>query len=150
MRALPIIPLIPTTAPAGAPRPPVVRHLPAEGAIEIPAGVTLLHLAPEVPGGPGDTHAQSRAALCAIATRLQRLGLGFGNVIRLQVALAPDPSRADTADRAGFEAAWHEAQGNPPPGRPLVSILQVTGLGAPDTLVAIEATAARPAPHVGH
>lgn len=150
MRALPIIPLIPTTAPVAAAIPNEVRHLPAEGAIEVPPGVTLLHLAPEAPGGPGDTQAQSSAALRAIATRLQRLGLGFGHVIRLQVALAPDPHHADTADRAGFEAAWHETQGHPPPARPLVSILQVTGLGAPDRLVAIEATAARPGQHVGH
>lgn len=145
MRALPIIPLIPT-----APRPPTVRHVAEAGAIEIPPGVTLLHLAPEAPGGPGDTHAQSCAALQAIATRLQRLGLGFGNIIRLQVALAPDPHHADTADRAGFEAAWHEAQGHPPPTHPVLSILQVTGLGAPDRLVAIEATAARSAPPLGH
>ena len=153
MRALPIIPLIPTTLAAAMPHPPEVRHLPDADAIEIPPGVTLLHFAPETPGGPGDTHAQSRAALGAIAERLALLGLGFGDLVRLQVALAPDPQHADTADRAGFEAAWHEAQGQPAPAHAVLSILQVTGLGARDQLVTIEATAARPvlqAPAVGH
>lgn len=153
MRALPIIPLIPTTPPGSAARKGAVRHLPTADAIEVPPGITLLHLAPEAPGGPGDTHAQSRAALDAIAARLALLGLGFGDLVRLQVALAPDPQHADTADRAGFEAAWHEAQGQPAPAHAVLSILQVTGLGARDRLVAIEATAARPAlqaPPVGH
>lgn len=153
MRQLPVIPLIPTTARPDAPGHPAVRALPAAGAIEIPPGVTLLHLAPEIPGGPGDTQVQSRVALDAIAGRLARLGLGLGNLVRLQVALAPDPRHADTADRAGFEAAWHETLGNQSTVRPLLSILHVMGLGAPDRLVAIEATAARPAsqaPHVHH
>lgn len=150
MRALPIIPLIPATTAAVAARVSAVRYLPAGAGLEIPAGVALLHLAPEAPGGPGDTHAQSGAALRAIAERLQGLGLGLPDLVRLQVALAPDPGRADTADRAGFEAAWREAQSNLPPSGPVLSILEVTGLGAPDRLVAIEATAARPPPHAGH
>lgn len=150
MRQLPVIPLIPTTARPDAPGHPAVRALPAAGAIEIPPGVTLLHLAPEMPGGPGDTEAQSRVALGGIAGRLAQLGLGLGDLVRLQVALAPDPGRAGTADRAGFEAAWHETLGNQSPIRPLLCILQVTGLGAPDRLVAIEATAARPTPQAGH
>lgn len=150
MRQLPVIPLIPTAARPDAPGHPSVRARPAEGTIEIPPGVTLLHLAAEMPGGPGDTETQSRVALHAIAGRLARLGLGLGDLVRLQVALAPDPRRADTADRAGFEAAWHDTLGDAPPIRPLLSILHVMGLGAPDWLVAIEATAARPAPQAPH
>ena len=108
---------------------------------------------PGYPAGPLQNAYASLRRTAGHRAAARALGLGFGNLVRLQVALAPDPRHADSADRAGFEAAWHEAQLHLPPTRPVLSILQVAGLGAPDRLVEIEATAARPPPqllHVGH
>jgi enamine deaminase RidA (YjgF/YER057c/UK114 family) len=135
MRILPIIPLIPTQAvPA---QDVVLRH---DGAVEIPPGAALLHLAAETPCGPGDTRDQTLRALRSIAARLARFGLGLDDLVRVQAALAPDPALG-SADAEGFGTAWREAFGNAP--QPLLSLLRVTALDSPDCLVTIEATAAR-------
>lgn len=161
MRALPIIGLIPRLPHVDPPA--VVRHhhddmtTQAVEAVELPPGLTTIHLTAEPPPvaatTAGDTRAQTRLLLTAMEARLRRLGLELGDVIRVRVFLAGDPAREGRMDVDGFDEAWRCFFGSArQPGQPLRSIMQVAGLAEPGWLVEIEATAVRPpngdaAPH---
>lgn len=161
MRALPIIALLPRLPPVVA-RAVVRRHLdsaasPAVDAVELPPGLTTIHLTADPPPvaatAAGDTRAQTRLLLTAMEARLRRLGLELADVIRVRVFLAGDPARDGRMDIDGFDEAWRAFFGCArQPGLPLRSVMQVAGLAEPGWLVEIEATAVRPptddtAPH---
>ncbi len=161
MRALPIIALIPRVPPVVAQA--VVRHhldetaARAVDAIELPPGITTIHLTADPPPvaatAAGDTRAQTRLLLTAMEARLRRLGLELSDVIRVRVFLAGDAAHDGRMDIDGFDEAWRAFFGSArQPGLPLRSLMQVAGLAEPGWLVEIEATAVRPpagdpAPH---
>jgi enamine deaminase RidA (YjgF/YER057c/UK114 family) len=154
MRLARTVPLLAALAlPAQAQQ--VTRHpipssdFPIAAAVEVPAGVTMVHLSGAVPprreGGPGDTETQTRGVLNAIAASLRRLDLTMGDVVRMQVFLVGDATRGGRMDFDGFMRAYREFFGSPQqPNLPVRSVIQVAGLANPDWLVEIEVSAARP------
>lgn len=140
----------------------VVRHpipgsdFPILLAAEIPADATLVYLSGTVPqvideaaeqGSPdqyGDTAAQTVSTLASIEGKLASLGLGMGDVIKIQVYLvAPDGSEA--MDFSGFMDGYVQYFGTEAqPKLPTRSVFEVAGLANPSWLVEIEVVAVRP------
>ncbi|MDT9002408.1 RidA family protein [Paucibacter sp. APW11] len=154
----------PGATPAAAAGKPadVIRHRPAgstfpiASAVEVPAGRTLVFLSGAVPpvvddkaergslAAYGDTRTQTRGVLAAIERSLKGLGLGMGDVVKMQVFLVGDPALGGKMDFDGFMAAYREQFGGATqPNLPARSVMQVAGLVAPGWLVEIEVTAVR-------
>jgi enamine deaminase RidA (YjgF/YER057c/UK114 family) len=154
MRVLPVISLISPFA-ASPPTQEVVRHrlpgsdLPVAMAVEVPAGVSMIHLSSVTPpmrpdGTTGDTRSQTAGVIRRIEATLRRLDLTLADVVRLRVFLCPDPAKGGEVDFAGFNAAYAEFFGTrQQPNLPVRSVVQVAGLADPSWLIEIEASAAR-------
>jgi enamine deaminase RidA (YjgF/YER057c/UK114 family) len=141
----------------------VTRHrtpgsnFPIAMAVEIPNGRTQVFVSGMVPAvtnqdAPrnsvasfGDTRAQTKSVLDRIEAALRSIGLGLGDVVRMQVFLVGDPDKAGRMDFEGFMAAYTERYGTAAqPNLPARSVMQVAGLVNPGWLVEIEVTAVRP------
>ena len=141
----------------------VIRHkipdsdFPISAAVEIPAGKTLVFLSGMVPpvidakapkdspAAYGDTRTQTIGALGAIEKMLKSLGLGMGDVVKMQVFLVGDPAHGGHMDFAGFMQGYRQFFGTPEqPKLPARSAMQVAALANPGYLVEIEVTAVRP------
>ncbi len=142
----------------------VVRHklpngstFPISAAVEVPAGKTLVFLSGMVPpavdpkspkdsiAAYGDTKTQTVGALNSIKAELESLHLTLGDVIKMQVFLAGDPSKGGKMDFAGFMQGYTQFFGTPAqPNLPVRSAMQVAALANPGFLVEIEVTAVRP------
>jgi len=142
----------------------VIRHplpnnstFPIAAAVEVPAGRTMVYLSGMVPpvadpDAPrdsieayGDTRAQTISVLEAIQAQLGRMGLGLGDVIRMQVFLVGDPKLDGRMDFAGFMQGYSRYFGtDDQPRLPARSTMQVAALANPGFLVEIEVTAVRP------
>lgn len=141
----------------------LVRHplpngstFPIAAAVEVPAGVTTVYLSGTVPpvsdaaappntvAAYGDTRTQTVSVLTAIAKQLGALGLGMGDVVKMQVFLVGDPAQEGRMDFAGFMAGYSQFFGTPEqPALPVRSTMQVAALANPGFLVEIEVTAVR-------
>lgn len=165
MRAGPICLLsILAMASAQAPAGEVVRHklpnnstFPIAAAVEVPAGKTMVYLSGKVPpavddkapkdsvAAYGDTETQTVSVLGAIRDQLAGLGLGMGDVVRMQVFLVGDPATKGRMDFAGFMKGYTQFFGTAEqPNLPVRSTMQVAALANPGFLVEIEVTAVRP------
>jgi len=141
----------------------VVRHkipnstFPILAAVEIPAGKTLVFLSGAVPpvsdpnapkdtlAAYGDTKTQTVGVLTSIEKQLKGLGLGMGDVVKMQVFLAGDPAKGGKMDFAGFMGGYTQFFGTAAqPNLPTRSAMQVASLASPNFLVEIEVTAVRP------
>lgn len=141
----------------------VIRHrppgstFPIASAVEVPAGKTLVFLSGMVPPivddkadkatpqAYGDTRTQTTGVLKAIERSLKGLGLGLGDVVKMQVFLVGDPAKGGRMDFAGFMESYKELFGTADqPNLPVRSVLQVAGLANPGWLVEIEVIAVRP------
>jgi enamine deaminase RidA (YjgF/YER057c/UK114 family) len=141
----------------------VLRHrppgstFPIASAVEVPAGKTLVYLSGAVPpvvdekaergslAAYGDTRTQTAGTLAAIERNLKSLGLGMGDVVKMQVFLVGDPAKGGKMDFDGFMAAYREHFGTAAqPRLPARSVMQVAALVVPGWLVEIEVTAVRP------
>lgn len=142
----------------------VIRHklpdnstFPIAAAVEVPAGKTTVYLSGKVPpvadakaskdsvAAYGDTEAQTVAVLGAIRDQLKGLGLGMGDVIKMQVFLVGDPAAKGRMDFAGFMKGYTQFFGTAEqPNLPVRTTMQVTALANPGFLVEIEVTAVRP------
>jgi enamine deaminase RidA (YjgF/YER057c/UK114 family) len=141
----------------------IVRHrtpgsdFPIARAVEVPAGRTTVYVSGAVPPvvdqqAPaeaaarfGDTRTQTRGTLASIGQTLEALGLGMGDVVKMQVFLVGDPQRNGRMDFAGFMEAYREFFGtSAQPNLPARSVMQVAALVNPGWLVEIEVTAVRP------
>lgn len=141
----------------------VVRHpipgsdFPIAAAVEIPPGATTVYLSGAVPrpidpdaprdarAAYGDTAAQTTNVLEQIQRQLESLGLGLGDVVKMQVFLVGDEEKDGRMDFAGFMESYRtffgtEAQ----PNLPARSAMQIAGLVNPAYLVEIEVVAVRP------
>ena len=113
--SLSVIGIFATNAIAGE----VVRHplpggstFPIAAAIEVPAGKTTVYLSGKVPpvvdesadknskAAFGDTEKQTVGILTAIEAQLKGMGLGMGDVVKMQVFLVGDPDMF----KDGFES----------------------------------------------
>lgn len=93
----------------------------------------------------GDTEAQTTSALMSIKGTLARLGLDFGNIVKMTVFLVADPGKDNKMDFPGLMAAYAKVFGTTEqPNKPARSTVQVAGLVAPGALVEIEVIAVKP------
>jgi len=139
----------------------VVRHsngtnFPIARAVEVPAGKTIyfhsgMTPAPAdpkaTPGSPeywGDTKAQTLSAFARIKESLDKLGLGFGDVVGMTVYLVGDPAKGGRMDFDGMMAAYSTFFGTKEqPNLPARSTVQVVGLVQPGMMVEIEVQLAK-------
>jgi len=151
-------------APAAAAAPAVVRHplptgntFPISAAVEVPAGKTTVYLSGTVPkvadpaaaagtvAAYGDTRTQTISVLTSIQAQLKALGLGMGDVVKMQVFLVGDPAKDGKLDFAGMMEGYSQFFGTKQqPALPVRSAMQVAALANPGFLVEIEVIAVRP------
>lgn len=142
----------------------VIRHklpnnstFPIAAAVEVPAGKTMVYLSGKVPSvadekaeknsvaAYGDTETQTLDVLKAIGEQLEGLGLGMGDIVRMQVFLVGDPGKDGKMDFGGFMKGYSKYFGTAEqPNLPARSTMQVAALANPGFLVEIEVTAVRP------
>jgi enamine deaminase RidA (YjgF/YER057c/UK114 family) len=142
---------------AGVERLPLAGStFPIAAAVSVKAGTNLYFLSgsmgptidPAAPKGTppkwGDTETQSFNALTALKGTLAKLGLGMGDVIKMNVFLVGDPAKGGKMDFPGMMAAYTKFFGTKEqPNLPARSAVQVAGLAAPGGLVEIEVIAAK-------
>ncbi|WP_255569147.1 RidA family protein [Comamonas sp. NLF-1-9] len=144
----------PERASVSAPPPSqVVRHpvanFPISSAVEVPAGASTVYLSGTVPpqradGSYGNMEEQTTGVLQSISAQLSQLGLGMGDVVRMQAFLVGDRHQGGRLDFDGFMRGYTRFFGTAgQPSLPARSAFQVAALGHPEWLVEIEVTAVR-------
>ncbi|QRY82418.1 RidA family protein [Pseudomonas sp. PDNC002] len=158
--ALPTLALLAATLPAHA--ADVIRYklpdsnFPIALAVEVPEGYSEIHVSGLTPGAVpqkdpsgatavyGDTKTQTISVLKSIEQTLKSMGLGMGDVVKMQAYLVADPQKGERMDFAGFMDGYNQFFGTPAqPKVPARSAIQVAGLFDPAWLVEIEVTAVR-------
>jgi enamine deaminase RidA (YjgF/YER057c/UK114 family) len=100
---------------------------------------------PGTPPSWGDTEAQTVQAITRLKSTLARLGMGLGDVVKMNVFLVGDPQKGGHMDFAGFMAGYTQFFGTPSqPHLPARSAVQVVALAETAALVEIEVVAAEP------
>ncbi|MFT2090982.1 RidA family protein [Paraglaciecola sp. 2405UD69-4] len=143
----------------------VTRHalpnnstFPISRAVEVSPETTLIFHSGTVPGpvNPdaergsreyyGDTETQALNVFKRMEDSFKELGVGFGDIIKMQVFLVGDPTMDGKMDFAGFMKAYTKYFGTKEqPNKPARSAFQIAGLaGGPNMLIEIEAVIARP------
>ncbi|MBB4755844.1 hypothetical protein XarjCFBP7653_07225 [Xanthomonas arboricola] len=141
----------------------VVRHkipnsdFPIAAAVEIPAGKATVYVSGKVPAvvdasapkdsiaAYGDTKAQTVSVLNQIKQQLATLGLGMGDVVKMQVFLVGDAAMGGKMDFNGFMEGYRQFFGTKEqPNLPARSAFQIAALGNPLYRVEIEVVAVRP------
>jgi enamine deaminase RidA (YjgF/YER057c/UK114 family) len=143
----------------------VTRHalpdnstFPISRAVEVTADTTLIFHSGTVPGPAnpdaergsreyyGDTEAQAMNVFARMKASFDELGVGFGDVVKMQVFLVGDPTMEGRMDFAGFMRAYSKFFGTEEqPNKPSRSAFQIAGLaGGPNMLVEVEVVLARP------
>ncbi|MEP7704621.1 RidA family protein [Paraglaciecola sp. 25GB23A] len=143
----------------------VTRHalannnpFPISRAVEVSPQTTLIFHSGMVPGpvNPeaergsreyyGDTETQALNVFKRFEESFKELGVGFGDVIKMQVFMVGDPSMEGKMDFAGFMKAYTLYFGTAEqPNKPARSAFQIAGLaGGPNMLIEIEMVIAKP------
>jgi len=92
----------------------------------------------------GDTEAQTLSVFNRLEESLKAKGLGFGDVVKMQIYLVA-PEAGGMMDFQGMMRAYRKFFGTEAqPNLPARSAFQVAGLAAPGMLVEIEVVLARP------
>jgi enamine deaminase RidA (YjgF/YER057c/UK114 family) len=96
----------------------------------------------------GNTEEQTMETMEAIQAALKEQGLTMGDVIEMQVFMAPDPANGGKLDFAGMNKAYAKFFGTPEqPNRPVRAAgLELQQLGNPNLLVEIMTIAVRSKP----
>ena len=118
-------------------------NFPIAASVEVPAGKTTVYLSGKVPSvinadaprgsleAYGDTKAQTINVLNAIKADLEGLGLGMGDVVKMQVFLVGDPGKEGKMDFAGFMEGYSQFFGTEAqPNLPARSTMQVASKSA--------------------
>lgn len=139
----------------------IIRHpipnsdFPILQAVEVPADKTMVYLSGTVPSvineeadpnsieAFGTIEEQTVTVMSRIEAQLESLGLGVGDIIKMQAFLvAPE---GETVDFKGFMAGYTQFFGTEEqPNLPVRSAMVVDALVNPGWLVEIEVTAVRP------
>ncbi len=141
----------------GVVRTPLLgSNFPIAAAVTVKAGSDIYFLSgsmgpsvdPAAPKGTppkwGDTATQTLNALTSLKATLARLGLGMGDVVKMNVFLVGDPAQGGKMDFKGLMAGYTKFFGTKDqPNLPARSAVQVAGLAAPGALVEIEVIAAK-------
>jgi enamine deaminase RidA (YjgF/YER057c/UK114 family) len=139
----------------------VVRHanpnsnFPIARAVEVPPGFNLIFHSgfTPTPADPkakegtreywGDTKTQSLAVFKRLQDSLKTLGVGFGDVVKMNVYLVGDPATGKM-DFQGFMDAYTQYFGTKEqPHLPARTTVQIAALNAPNMLVEIEVVLAK-------
>ncbi|MCG8905920.1 RidA family protein [Pseudomonas sp. DP-17] len=148
--------------PPGASAAEVIRYklpdsnFPIALAVEVPEGYSEIHVSGLTPGAVpqkdlsgatvvyGDTKTQTVSVLQSIQGTLKSMGLGMGDVVKMQAYLVGDPKHGGKMDFSGFMEGYNQFFGTAAqPKVPARSAIQVAGLFDPGWLVEIEVTAVR-------
>lgn len=141
----------------------VVRHrvanstIPVAAAVEVPGSFSTIYLSGKLPpvqdprqsitsplAYGGDTKGQTIAVFKAIEKSLNDIGLGLGDVVKLQVFLVGDPAKNNKMDMEGFMEGYAQFFGTKnQPNVPARSVLKIAGLPNDAWRVEIEAVALR-------
>lgn len=94
----------------------------------------------------GDTETQALSVFKRFEESFKELGVGFGDVIKMQVFMVGDPMMEGKMDFAGFMKAYTKYFGTTEqPNKPARSAFQIAGLaGGPNMLIEIEVVIAKP------
>lgn len=142
----------------------VTRHplpnnstFPIAQAVEVTADTTLVYHSGTLPGPAnpdaeqgsreywGDTEAQANSVFENMAASLEKLGLDFGDVIKMTVFLVGDPEMGGRMDFGGFMKAYSKHFGtDAQPNKPARSAIQIAALARPNVYVEVEVVLARP------
>jgi enamine deaminase RidA (YjgF/YER057c/UK114 family) len=142
----------------------VTRHplpnnstFPIAQAVEASAGTTLIWHSGTVPGPAnpdaergtrefwGDTEAQALSVFSRMEASFEKLGVGFGDVLKMTVFLVGDPELGGRMDFDGFMRAYTKYFGTEEqPNLPARSAVQIAGLAGEGMLVEVEVVLARP------
>ena len=130
---------------------------PISAAVTVPAGFDTVYVSGALPSvankdapkgsveAYGDMETQAASALANIKGSLARLGLGFGDVVKMTVFMVADPTKDNKLDFSGLMAAYSRFCGTAEqPNKPARSAVQVAALVAPGALVEIEVVAVTP------
>ena len=131
-------------------------NFPIALAVEVPEGYSEIHVSGLTPGAVpqkdlsgatvvyGDTKTQTVSVLQSIQGTLKSMGLGMGDVVKMQAYLVGDPKHGGKMDFSGFMEGYNQFFGTAAqPKVPARSAIQVAGLFDPGWLVEIEVTAVR-------
>lgn len=92
----------------------------------------------------GDTHTQTDGLLKRMKVLLERHGYSMRNVIKVNVFLVADPTKAGVVDSEGFTRAYGKHFGTADvPTLPARTRLTVTGFTNPQALIALDVVAAK-------
>ena len=142
----------------------VTRHplpnnstFPIAQAVEASADSTLIWHSGTVPGPAnpdaergtreywGDTEAQALSVFSRMEASFEKLGVGFGDVLKMTVFLVGDPELGGRMDFDGFMRAYTKYFGTEgQPNLPARSAVQIAGLAGEGMLVEVEVVLARP------
>jgi enamine deaminase RidA (YjgF/YER057c/UK114 family) len=149
---------------AGVQAGEVTRHplpdnstFPIAQAVEVSADTVLIYHSGTVPRPVnadaergsrefwGDTEAQSLSVFSRMEESFEKLGVGFGDVLKMTVFLVGDPELGGRMDFDGFMRAYTRYFGtDEQPNLPARSAVQVAGLAGEGMLVEVEVVLARP------
>jgi enamine deaminase RidA (YjgF/YER057c/UK114 family) len=105
--------------------------------------VTPADKAKGTPAAYGDTKAQTMSALATIEKILKAQGLGMGDIVQMDVFLAPDPATGKM-DFAGMNEAYSTYFGTADqPNKPVRAAMQVAALATTWGLVEIQVVAVK-------
>lgn len=118
----------------------------------IPPGSTIIYLSgataspidPAKPEELGDTRQQTLNILNKMKAQLESLGLGMGDLVKMNVFLVGTPENGGRMDAPAMNEVFKTFFGTPEqPNAPTRSTVQVAALGRPYVLVEIEGIAAK-------
>ena len=93
----------------------------------------------------GDTETQALSVFGRMEASFEKLGVGFGDVIKMTVFLVGDPELGGRMDFQGFMNAYTQYFGtDEQPNLPARSAIQIAGLAGDGMLVEVEVVLARP------
>jgi enamine deaminase RidA (YjgF/YER057c/UK114 family) len=157
MRTLSIVPFLMLLIGVSAAQADVVRHpipgssFPISQSVEVSGNVTTYFVSGQVPPvvdkaadatspqAYGDTKTQTVGVLTKIKGILEGLGLGMGDIVKMQVFLVSDAR--SPMDFKGFMEGYTQFFGGDQPNLPARSVIGVAGLANPGFLVEIEVIA---------
>lgn len=121
-----------------------VASVPAGSAIHYLSGSVASPLDPAKPEDLGDTRQQTLSILTKMRAQLEALGLGMGDVVKMNVFLVGVPENGGRMDAPAMNEVFKTFFGTAEqPNTPTRSTVQVAALGRPYVLVEIEAIAAK-------
>ena len=126
-------------------------------AVTVPAGFDTVYVSgalpqmvdKEAPKGSieayGDMETQTTSVLTQIKATLAQLGLGMGDIVKMTVFMAADPTKDNKLNFPGLMAGYTKFFGTADqPNKPARSAVQVAALVAPGALLEIEVIAVKP------